>query len=150
MSDDKGWGELATLVSGDPGIETGIGTLPSQAAIAAGEAEIGAFPPSYRRFVETYGWLAAPALTVYGLGPEIGDHMNVVIETLAERNVFQPRLPPDLIAVAPDGGGNYWCLRVASLPSDAPTPVYFHDHETAEVSEDAPDFVRWLLEALTQ
>lgn len=131
-----------------PGVEIGGPANPTE--IAEAESIVGRFPPSYRRFVAEYGWMETPTYVVNGLGDGVPLSLDVVAETLSERNVFEPGLPVGYIAISSDGNGNVYCLRAVAETADAEPPVMFRDHEfggaEADLEEYAPTFAAMLYE----
>lgn len=100
----------------------------------------------YRRFLQHFGWGGVEDLELFGLGSDVPPFLNLIAMTESERSEMSPALPPHLIPVMNDGGGNLYCLdsRVADEP-----PVVFWDHTAGEDQQPehvAPDFVSWLSE----
>ena len=108
------------------------------------------FPKSYRDFLLEFGWARFSHQELYGIGPAVPAHLELVRNTVAERTQMQPSLPSALIPVMNDGAGNHFCLDTAKT-SDSECPVVFWDHELgggqvpATVSET---FDTWLVALL--
>jgi hypothetical protein len=151
MAEDARWDTIRALV--DQALVDGhdAGSPVGDAEIEAAERELGAFPEPYRQFVREFGWLEIAGCTVYGLGDDVPAFLDVVRETLAERQDFEPGLDDGYIAIGPDGAGNLWCVETAAA-GDPAAPVLFRDHERSDggtnLELDADDFVGWLLERL--
>jgi hypothetical protein len=97
------------------------------------------FPPEYRDFLFTtnVGTFSAPARHGRGPGaPGVSVLFGVCGEEdgdlLAQREIYEGRIPAGYLAVGSDGGGNLICLRY----SDG--TVYFWDHEGEASGVDAP------------
>jgi SUKH superfamily protein len=100
----------------------------------------------YRRFLQRFGWGGVGSLELFGLGPDVPPHLNLVDLTESERTEMRPALPSHLIPFMNDGGGNLYCLD--SRRNGEP-PVVFWDHTASEEQEPeftAPDFVSWMAE----
>jgi hypothetical protein len=107
-------------------------------AVRSAEHELGPFPDDYRDFLGQVGWATLRAQEVAGLGDDVPHRwQNVVDLTRQER--LDGGLPGHLIAVHPDGGGNFACLDQQQLV------LWYHDGP----SEVRPDgFTPWLVDLL--
>lgn len=118
----------------------------SDADIESAEKTLGvALPNSYKHFLKQMGLSFWPDY-IYGLGAGVLDGLNVVKVTEEERNLLEPPLQHNLVAISPDGWGNNFCLDT-SLPVDGECPVVFWNHE--KESDQVPEivgatFVDWL------
>ena len=94
------------------------------------------FPIQYRQFLSTIGWCSLGPHEVFGLGNDIPDFLNVIMQTLFER-----KLSPNIgshVAIFNDGGGNIvWlnCLRGA---------IVQRDHDTGQIVDLDQDFLSWI------
>lgn len=106
----------------------GVGRgLPSP-NVARIEKDLGAkLPASYRAFLVKAGWIDAAGLTVRGLGSPKDKHLDVVRVTKSER-AFEFPMPRELVPIADDGRGGYWCLDTARFKGGE-CPVVYRDHE---------------------
>ena len=104
---------------------------------------IGPFPRDYRRFLAEFGWAAVLHFEINGVGPDVPHHLDLVQVTLDERKNFG--LPPHLIPVMNDGGGNLYCFEGGRGGSNE--QILFWDHETSHASGPtvvAESFSAWL------
>ena len=86
------------------------------------------FSESYRSFLRKIGWGRFSHEELYGLGSDIPPYLELVKNTLVERDTMGPLMPLHLIPVMNDGAGNHFCLDT-SLFADDECPVVFWDHE---------------------
>lgn len=116
--------------------------------IGGAESNLGAqFPESYRHFLTRYGWARFAHQEIYGLGEAVPSHQELVANTLSERSLMRPYLPPTFVPVMNDGAGNHYCLDTSRLEGGE-CPVIFWDHEAPEdqdVETVAPSFDVWLI-----
>jgi hypothetical protein len=115
---------------------------------AAVEARFGALPQTYKDAIAEYG---APYTTAALLNVIVDRQLDIddVAEfhtpneiASATQNWRAMGLPPDLVAFACDGSGNFFCFKPEDQPdSDA---VWFFDHDLIEVYEVAPSFEEWM------
>lgn len=126
-----------------------LGRGATQAQIEEAEQALGVpLAGGYRRFLEQFGWGGVESIELYGLGPGVPDHLNLVSITMSEREQMQPRLRFGLIPIMNDGGGNLYCIDTKA--PDEPR-VIFWDHGASpnqNESPDAEDFASWLSEQL--
>ena len=95
----------------------------TQAELDSAEARLGVqFRGGYRQFLSEFGWVGVGDLEIFGLGADVPSYLDLVELTLSERNEMSPALPPNLIPIHNDGGGNQYCLdawaatrRIAAL-----------------------------------
>ena len=132
--------------------EFGWGAKPQQIELA--EQQLGVeFPPSYKAFLEQFGWASLEGLELYGLGEEVSAYLDLVKVTLSERTEMRPRLPSRLLALMNDGAANHYGLDVG-LHEQGEYPVVFWvfwDHNLGESQDPvyvAPNLEGWLLEEL--
>lgn len=118
----------------DDSVQTGSGATSAQ--VAAAESTLGlAFPDSYRRFLTEIGW----ASEVFGLGDDVPGHLELVRLTQDERTEFRPHIPPHLVPVHNDGGGNHYCLDTGrSTGSECPIVFWDHEHERTRFPRRRP------------
>ncbi len=79
----------------------------------------------YRKFLLDFGWGGTGKFELYGLGSDVPPFLNLITITHSERTEMSPPLRPDLIPLMNDGGGNLYCLALASVRPR----VVFWDHE---------------------
>ena len=120
MAEDARWDTIRAFVEQARADGHDAGSPVGDAQIEAAERELGAFPEPYRRFVREFGWLEIAGCTVYGLGDDVPPFLDVVRETLAERQDFEPGLDDGYIAIGPDGAGNLWCVETAAAGTPRP------------------------------
>lgn len=129
-----------------------LGDGATVAQIQAAELELGVvLKGSYRAFLQSFGWGGVEDIEIFGLGPDVPRHLNLVEVTKSERNEAQPPLPPHLIPVMNDGAGNLYCLDAGEAYREE-YPVVFWDHEAGsdqEAEQVAGDFAEWLSERIT-
>lgn len=107
-------------------------------------------PRSYRQFLGEFGWARFAHQELYGLGCDVPPYLELVRNTHVERNTMSPRLPPELIPLMNDGGGNHYCLDTSRM-ENAECPVVFWDHEAGEDQQTetvASRFDVWIIEML--
>src|SRR5687768_6924200 len=68
----------------------------------------------YRQFLSTFGWGGASHFEIYGVGSDVPPYLDLVRTTRSERTEMTPRLPEYLLPLMNDGGGNHYCLDLAS------------------------------------
>src|SRR5262245_39483618 len=110
-----------------------------------------AFSLSYLRFLALYGWAEIGCFQVYGIGAGVPEHLNIVSNTIGEREEFEPHMPHHLIPVMNDGSGNHYCLDSSCANADDEMPIVFWDHESPAGESQmpkavAPTFEHWLYE----
>ncbi len=115
--------------------------------ILLAEAALGVvLSDSYRAFVREFGWGGAPGWELFGLGPDVPFHLDLVGVTTSERNE-PPRLPHHLVPLMSDGADNRFCLDTSRRSSYGEAPVVFWEGKLGEgqaPDEVAPDFLSWL------
>lgn len=97
----------------------------------------------YRQFLRTFGWGGVADLELHGLGADVPPFLDLTRMTLSEREEMGPPLRRTLLPLMNDGGGNLYCLDLAS-PGEP--PVVFWDHEAGATQSPrrvAEDFVSW-------
>lgn len=130
--------------------EVGLGATPDD--IARAERQLGSrLPEGYRCFLREFGWGGVGHWELFGLGPDVPFHLDLVRTTLSERSdVTTPRMPAHLVAVMNDGSGSHYCLDVDRM-TGGEAPVVHWDHAQDESQEPmtvADDFASWLWERL--
>lgn len=99
----------------------------SAAEIEEAELSLGVrFPDQYRRFLAEFGWGGVAHGELYGLGPDVPPHLDLVRATISERSEMAPAIPGHLLPVMNNGGGDHYCLDT-SVVGEA--PVVFWSHE---------------------
>lgn len=102
------------------------------ALVAAAEDRLGVeLPVDYQAFLAEFGWLDSVALSVFGCGPGVPSHLDVVAETLLERSQFAPLIPAHFVAISNDGAGNLTCLDTRRATERDAGTVVFVPHDTA-------------------
>jgi hypothetical protein len=132
-------------------LEFGSGVAEEDIGIA--EGELGAsFPSSYRHLLRDYGWVAFGPYEFFGMGPGVPPFLDLVRVTNSERTEAVPPLPPTLLPVRNDGGGNLFCLDTGSLvDGECQVVLWSHAATEAQVPEwVADDFSTWLMSLLDQ
>ncbi|WP_080682328.1 SMI1/KNR4 family protein [Sorangium cellulosum] len=121
-----------------------VGTGATEEDIAAAEQALGIpLRGGYRDFLRSFGWGGVSHFELYGLGADVPQYLHLVSITQSERRTMTPRLPPHLIPIMNDGGGNLFCLNTTI---NEPTIVLW-DHEHGEDQQpewEASTFVEWL------
>lgn len=119
--------------------------------IAHAENSLGVpFPESYRRFLRRIGWGRFSHQELYGLGSNTPPHLELVKNTLVERETMGPTMPMQLVPVMNDGAGNHFCLDTSTLV-DGECPVVFWDHEQGFNQKPqvvAQSFDLWMVDLL--
>lgn len=131
---------LLTILRGMESPDVTAGRPASAAAIAASESSLDVrFPPGYRRFLETLGWVDVEGREVFGVGP--GDASDVVAHTREWRGMNG--VPSRAVIVEIDSleGG-----PVGFVPDDADAaaepPIWRWDHENAiRIAMDFADYL---------
>lgn len=138
--------DVLAVLRRHPKVKMGAGVDDKE--IVAAEAALGLrFPSSFRRYLAELGWVTIDENEIYGLGPGVSNHCDLVRVALSERAEMEPPIPLHLLPLMNDGGGNHYCLDV----SDAVAAVVFFDHELTGdqiTMPVAPSFDAWLLSLL--
>ncbi|SRR6266496_6692043 len=138
-------------IRGLPQAELGCGAA-AEVVLAAEQQLALVFPPSYREFLREFGWIRFNHFEIYGLGADAPDYLNVVRNTLAEREEMSPGLPRHFVALMNDGAGNHYCLDTGTA-KDGEAVVVFWDHESSQDQEPefvAVSFAEWLIGLITR
>lgn len=142
--------EVATALRSHPDAEFGAGATGLDINQAEDHLQV-VLPAEYKRFLREFGWAYVPgAGEVYGLGTDVVWHRDLVRVTLSERTEMRPRVPPYLVPILNDGGGNHYCLDTRP-GADGECPVLLWDHELGEDQEpyvEARNFSLWLANLL--
>lgn len=124
--------------------EKEVGAGASVTQIADAERGLGvAFPSEYKRLLEDFGWMAVGSTEIFGLGDDVPEHLNVVGVAIDERTQAHMTIPPNLLPIMNDGGGNLYCVDCA----DAVGSVVVWDH-TAGLDDLGASFVDWLADEI--
>lgn len=129
------------------GVEVGRGASEEEIDLAERELSLG-FPASYRQFLSEFGWAAFGPLEVFGLGPHVPRHLDVVSITRSERLEAGLSLAENLIPVANDGGGNLYCLDTGSQSDDARVILWNHEGLAKDCEVVADEFASWIVDRL--
>jgi cell wall assembly regulator SMI1 len=128
-----------------------VGQGAPEAQIANAERQLGVrFDQCYRYFLARCGWATLGSSEFFGLGDDVPPYLNLVGIVESERNEAHPPLPPTLIPLKNDGGGNLYCID-AGRSDTGGSPVVFWDHELGAKQQPeavAPDFAGWLDEQI--
>lgn len=131
--------------------EHGAGATESE--ISNAESLLGVrLPESYRSFLRRNGWVRFSHQELYGLGSDTPAYLELIKNTLVERDTMGPPMPSQLVPVMNDGAGNHYCLDTATVV-DGECPVVFWDHEQGfnqKPQTVARSFDRWLVELLME
>jgi len=115
--------------------------------IADAERELGrAFPDSYRRFLQSFGWGCFGNFEIYGLGEDVPMWLDVMTAV----NCVNAPLPPHLLPLHYEGDGDHICIDTRRGPGDS-APVVFWDHELGAEQDPqkiADDFLEWIARLL--
>ncbi len=116
--------------------------------IRKAEAELGlVLSDGYRAFIREFGWGGAAGWELYGLGPDVPFHLELVGVTASERTHIEPRLPHHLVPLMDDGARSPFCLDTWSRSRYGEAPVVFWNRTLGEdqvPEEVAEDFLAWL------
>lgn len=142
--------DLEQSINAFPDKDVGKGA--TQEEIALAEVTLGVtFSISYSGFLHKYGWARFAHEDLYGLGADVPPYLELVKHTFVERNAMRPSLPPNLIPVMNDGGGNHYCLD-STQTQNGECPIVFWDHDLGEDQLPEPvstSFEVWLLDLLS-
>jgi hypothetical protein len=128
---------------------TGIGAREVEITEAERALSI-AIRGSYREFLLKFGWGGCHSFEIYGLGEDVPQYLNLVGITRSERTEMEPALPPYLLPVMNDGGGNLYCVDTRSAPGEPPVVLWLHDESIDQVPTiQGSTFVAWF-EALLE
>jgi cell wall assembly regulator SMI1 len=117
--------------------------------VAAVEEQLGYhLPEDYRRFILAHnGGRPVPDYFPIQGNPYFGDHASVhelhciasgeYLDLRRQVQVFRDRVPPELLPIAHDPGGNLLCLGVSGLEYGK---VYYWDHEQQVAEGETPDY----------
>jgi len=104
-------------------------------------------PAAYAKFVRVFGWARIGDDTVYGLGPDAVEAVNVVEVACREGGgSVIPVMLSHLIPLMKDHAGDHHCLDTRKV-KDGDCPVVLWDHAGEEFQRCrrvAPSFVAWL------
>lgn len=123
-----------------------VGQPASEDAIAAAERALTMrFAPRLREYLRRYGHLEIGSNAVYGLGPGVPRHLDLVRMTLAERDdTTGLALRADLVPLHNDGFGNLTCIA-------GDGSIVWWNHEAGPRQRPrrvAADLAAWLVELL--
>jgi hypothetical protein len=96
-------------------------------------------PPDYQATLLAYPFAAdSPAEELWLLND--ADQLLAINRSYRREGFFGVTWPPHYFAVGSDGGGTAYLLDL----SQEPAPVLSADHETGELTTEAPDLPTWL------
>ncbi|WP_052420030.1 SMI1/KNR4 family protein [Hyalangium minutum] len=137
--------ELARRLELSPAKTLGSGA--SEPTIVAASARLSvSLNGGYRCFLQRFGWGGVGSFELYGLGSDVPPYLDLVSVTESERTEMHPALPPYLIPLMNDGGGNLYCL---DSRREGEPPVVFWNHSDSASQEPervAADFLSWMAE----
>jgi hypothetical protein len=106
---------------------------------------------SYREFLRIFGWGGRNAFEMYGLGEDVPPYLSLVGITRSERTEMEPPLPPYLLPLMNDGGGNLYCLDTRIAIVEPPVVLWLHDESVDQVPAiQASAFVAWFARLLEE
>lgn len=136
MKDEEVLAQLRRLSSSHGGSAAHLGRAASSDDVIRAEDELGVtIPGSYRLFLLEFGWGGVGDWELYGLGPTVPFHLNLVRLTCSERSEMMPPLPHHLLPIMNDGGGNLLCLDMARQRPDGENPIVMRYHENEDVED---------------
>ncbi|WP_435009588.1 SMI1/KNR4 family protein [Tundrisphaera lichenicola] len=130
-------------------VQIGTGAAPSEIELAQQKLNV-VFPDDYKDFLLKFGRAKLKYDHVHGIGYGVPDLANVVLNTIDERDDFEPLLPNHLIPVMNDGSGNHFCIDI-NKSRHGISPIVFWDHESRDGQSQIPElispsFEKWFLE----
>jgi cell wall assembly regulator SMI1 len=142
--------QLQALINTREDISMGVPVRNKEIQEAEAELEID-FPLSVKSYLKNFGYLVIAHKELYGLGPDIPDHLSIVKETLAERKIFRPYIPVHLLPMQNDGGGNHYCLDLSSSHENPPIVFWSHEDDENQIPDKVSEsFTSWLLEVVDE
>jgi cell wall assembly regulator SMI1 len=143
--------EMDNLIDAFSDKEHGSGATDSE--ISNAESLLGVrFPESYRSFLRRIGWGRFSHQELYGLGSDTPAYLELIKNTLVERDTMGPPMPSQLVPVMNDGAGNHFCLDSTTVV-DGECPVVFWDHEQGfnqTPQTVAQSFDKWMVDLLME
>lgn len=114
---------LSELPDGERGIGASLQEIRDAEIILGGR-----LTGSYQVFLRRIGWLDLARLSVYGLGADVPQFLNLLRNVSFERNEAYPALRQELIPISNDGAGNHYCLSLGTPErEEAPVVIWYHD-----------------------
>ncbi|HBL31088.1 MAG TPA: hypothetical protein DD490_30035 [Acidobacteria bacterium] len=120
----------------------------SEEMISAAQSQLGVrFPPSYRRFLETYGAALCPDIEIAGLFTVRDENEPPLWSDVVTSNLQMHRaarlLSSGLVAISGDGGDYTYCLDTTSsqLGEECPVVALGPGVDCVLIGENFPDFV---------
>jgi len=105
----------------------------------------------YRAFLRRFGYGGVGGHEMYGLGTGVPEHLHLVLMTQSERTEMEPNIPPHLLPIYNNGGGDHACLDTQASPDEPPVVMWYHEDGPDQVpGVEAPDFASWLANALNE
>jgi hypothetical protein len=103
-------------------------------------------PPTFREFLLRVGWASVGANEYFGLGQRVPRYLDLKVVVQEERERFQRGLPPGLLPIRTDGGGNFYALDTNRIVGDeAPVVFVEHGRPDAPTSLVGSGYSDWLI-----
>lgn len=103
----------------------------------------------YRAFLRRFGYGGVSHYDFFGLGPGVPACLDLVGVTTSERTEMEPHIPPHLLPIMNNGGGDHACLDTRASPNEPPVVMWYHEDGPEQApGVEAPDFVSWLSDLL--
>jgi cell wall assembly regulator SMI1 len=123
--------------------------------IADAEAKLRVtFHPDLRDYLKLFGHLEIADLELFGLGENTPPFLDLIRMTLSERTESECPPPPGLIPLCNDGGGNLYCISVATgTGTNASGAIILWEHDGGpdqELEVTADCLETWLLETVRE
>ena len=106
----------------------------------------------FRDFLLLFGWGGVSHIELYGLGPDVPTHLDLIAITESERQEMHPPLPMALVPITNDGSGNLLCITLqVQSGNESPVFLWQHDHPDGSkqlLRQEASTFAEWLSDEL--
>ncbi|KZE41335.1 SMI1/KNR4 family protein [Microbacterium sp. T32] len=126
--------------------EAKVGSGVSEQEIGEAEALLGSFPPDFRVYLRTFGWMSIGSEEFFGLGPDV-QHPSMLITNATLHERADGGLPSDMITFLNNGAGDLACFRGRPDTDDGGT-VYWFLHETRELEATGQTFTEFVREII--
>lgn len=154
----KGYGEIRNLLATQQ--HAGLcGEGASEEEILACEAGLSLrFPPSYRSFLNEFGWGYFGSLElIAGLGSDIPEEWGKganLFQVVSDERKGPLNFPPGIVPFCQNGAGDWYALD-CRRDNDIESPVVFVSHEQAvsrgfSAAQCADSFADWIFARLTE
>jgi cell wall assembly regulator SMI1 len=142
--------EIRRLISSSSNAKVAVGA--SEAEIQAAEIALSIrFPSQFRAYLSEFGYLGIAHYELNGVGAGVPEHVNLVTETLSEREMFRPYIPVHLLPLENNGAGDHYCIDLATGLDDPPVVFWSHDEDESQTPEpEAESFSSWLLKRVSE